>query len=150
LAAGFSAAAGAGAGAGCGFAAGVSAAAVRAGLVASPRAAVAWLLTFGAGVGGEVAGLVATAGDRDVALGAAVDPCAGCCSRAEDDELPAVADEGAGDVGRALEAGDPALLVDELADGLAPAALDCWSAGVAVSHVVDSFEPSSGVVVGCA
>ena len=172
LAAGFSAAAGAG----CGLTAGVSAAAVRAGLAASARAAaagvgwlltfgggtaatglagsaraaVAWLLTFGADVGGEVAGLVATAGDRDVAVGAAVDPCAGCCSWAGDDELPAVADEGAGDVGRALDADDPALLFGELADGLAPAALDCWSVGAALSHVVDSFAPSSGVVVGCA
>jgi len=119
-------------------------------LAGSARAVVAWLLTFGAGVGGEVAGLVASACDRDVAVEAAVDPCAGCCSWAEDDELPAVADEGAGDVGRALDAEDPALLFGELADGLAPAALDCWSVGAALSHVVDSFAPSSGVVVGCA
>ena len=165
--AGFSAAAA------CGLAAGFSAAAVRAGLAASARAAgvgwlltfgsgteaaglagsaravVAWLLTFGAGVGGEVEGLDATAGDRDVAGGAAVATCAGCCSCAEGDELPE-ADEGAGEVERALEADDPALLVGELADGLAPAALDCWSVGAALSHVVDSFAPSSGVVVGCA
>jgi hypothetical protein len=113
-------------------------------------AGVSALLTLGAGVGGEVAGLDATAGDRDVVAGAAVATCAGWCSWSEDDELPAEADEGAGDVGRALEADDPALFVGELADGLTPSELDFWSVGVAVSHVVDSFAPSSGVVVGCA
>jgi len=100
-------------------------------------------------------GRAATEGAGWVGFGAAavdgLDAGVGfCCSRAAGCGLPAVADEGAVDVGRPLEADDPALLVGEFADGLAPAAFDCWSVEPAVSHVVDSSAPSSGVVVGCA
>jgi hypothetical protein len=60
-----------------------------------------------------------------------------------------VGDEGVGDVGRALDADDPALLAGVLADELAAEELAGWS-GVAVSHVDDSLTSLSGVVLGCA
>jgi hypothetical protein len=57
-----------------------------------------------------------------------------------------VGDEGVGDVGRALDADDPALLAGVLADELAAEELAGWS-GVAVSHVDDSLTSLSGVVL---
>jgi hypothetical protein len=151
------------------LAVGFSAAAVRAGLAASGRAATGgagWLGFGAAAVDGLAAGAgFGVAGEADGLAAAPAFAEAAGEGDAADCELFVTVDEGAGDVGRAPDADDDALFAEDaawvlgaadaellaggLADGLPPEEPACWSAAE-VSHVDDSLASLSGVEVGCA